>query len=82
MKQKTYFGLTIIILLLIVVFTLQNTNEVSITLLFWNVKISLALLIFSLFGLGVITAFIFILRPRINTHKSKSKRTEHFTDDL
>ena len=59
MKQKTYLVLTIIILILIVVFTLQNTKEVSITLLFWNIKTSLPLLIFSLFGLGAITAFIF-----------------------
>ena len=67
MKQATYLILTIITLVFIVVFTLQNTSEVSITLLFWNIKTSLALLIFSLFSFGVIIA-IFILTPIIIAH--------------
>ncbi len=64
MKQTTYLGLTIITLIFIVVFTLQNTAEVSINLLIWNIKTSLALLIFSLFSLGVLIA-IFVLTPII-----------------
>ncbi len=64
MKQTTNLGLTIITLIFVVIFTLQNTSEVSITLLFWNIKTSLALLIFSLFSIGVIIA-IFVLTPII-----------------
>ena len=73
MKQTTYLGLSIITLIFIVVFTLQNTSEVSITLLFWNIKTSLALLIFSLFSFGVLVA-IFILTPIIMALKSKLKK--------
>lgn len=73
MKQITYLGLSVIILILIVVFTLQNTKEVNIALLFWDIKISLALLIFSLLSLGVIVA-IFILTPTIIVLKSTLKK--------
>ncbi len=75
MKQTTYLILTIITLIFIVVFTIQNTSEVSITLLFWNIKTSLALLIFSLFSFGVIVA-IFILTPIIIALKSTLKKDE------
>jgi len=75
MKQTTYLVITIITLIFIVVFTLQNTEEVSITLLFWNIKTSMALLIFSLFSFGIIIA-IFVLKPIIIALKSKLKKTK------
>ena len=81
MKQTTYLLLTIITLIFIVVFTLQNTNEVSITLLFWNIKASLALLIFSLFSFGVIIS-IFILTPIIIALKSKLKKDKKIISEL
>ncbi len=81
MKQATYLILTIITLVFIVVFTLQNTSEVSITLLFWNIKTSLALLIFSLFSFGVIIA-IFILTPIIIALKSTLKKDEKIISEL
>lgn len=46
---------------------------ISITLLFWNIKTSLALLIFSLFSFGVIIA-IFVLTPIIIVLKSTLKK--------
>ncbi|GGX11154.1 lipopolysaccharide assembly protein LapA domain-containing protein [Aquimarina muelleri] len=81
MKQTTYIILTIITLIFIVVFTLQNTGEVSIALLFWDIKTSLALLIFSLFSLGVIIA-IFILTPIIITLKSTLRKDEKIISEL
>lgn len=81
MKQSTYLALTIITLIFIVIFTLQNTGEVSITLLFWNIKTSLALLIFSLISFGVIIA-IFILTPIIITLKSTLKKDEKIISKL
>ena len=81
MKQTTYLLLTIITLIFIVVFTLQNTNEVSITLLFWDIKASLALLIFSLFSFGVIIS-IFILTPIIIALKSKLKKDKKIISEL
>ena len=81
MKQATYLGLSILTLIFIVVFTLQNTSEVNVTLLFWNVKTSLALFIFSLFSFGVIVA-IFILTPIIIALKSKLKKDEKIISEL
>ncbi|TLP72862.1 lipopolysaccharide assembly protein LapA domain-containing protein [Maribacter sp. ACAM166] len=81
MKQTTYIILTIITLIFIVVFTLQNTSEVSIAILFWNTKTSLALLIFSLFSLGMIIA-IFILTPIIIALKSTLKKDKKIISEL
>ncbi|MGB5357338.1 MAG: LapA family protein [Eudoraea sp.] len=81
MKQTTYLGLTIITLIFIVVFTLQNTAEVSINLLIWNIKTSLALLIFSLFSLGVLIA-IFVLTPIIIALKSTLKKDQKIISEL
>jgi uncharacterized integral membrane protein len=75
MKQVTYLILTIIALVFIVVLTLQNTSEVNIALLFWNIKTSLALFIFSLFSFGILIA-IFILVPIIIALKSTLKKHE------
>ncbi|MGB5481147.1 MAG: LapA family protein [Eudoraea sp.] len=81
MKQTTNLGLTIITLIFVVIFTLQNTSEVSITLLFWNIKTSLALLIFSLFSIGVIIA-IFVLTPIIIALKSTLKKDKKLISEL
>ena len=81
MKQTTNLGLTIIALIFVVIFTLQNTTEVSITLLFWNIKTSLALLIFSLFSFGVIIA-IFVLTPIIIVLKSTLKKDKKIISEL
>jgi uncharacterized integral membrane protein len=81
MKKLTYLILTILILILIVIFTLQNTNEININLFFWDIKTSLALLIFSLFALGVIVALVF-LTPIIIAHKSTLKKDEKIIFEL
>jgi len=81
MKQTTNLGLTIIALIFVVIFTLQNTTEVSITLLFWNIKTSLALLIFSLFSFGIIIA-IFVLTPIIIALKSTLKKDKKIISEL
>jgi uncharacterized integral membrane protein len=75
MKHSTYLIVTITTLILILIFTLQNTNEVSITLLFWNIKTSFALLLFSLFSIGVLIT-VFILTPIIITLKSTLKKAK------
>ena len=81
MKKTTYIILTIIILIGIVVFTLQNTSEVSISLLFWDIKTSLALLIFSLFTLGILLT-IFTLAPTIIALRSTLKKDEKIISEL
>ncbi len=81
MKKLIYLILTIIILILIVIFTLQNTNEININLFFWDIKTSLALLIFSLFALGIIVTLVF-LTPTIISLKSTLKKDEKIISEL
>jgi len=54
MKQniKMYAGLGLLIL--VVLFTLQNTETVPISFLFWEFHISRALMIFMVFVVGVL----------------------------
>jgi uncharacterized integral membrane protein len=47
-----------ILLLLIVVFTLQNAAVVSIAFLFWKLEISRVLIIFFVLGIGFIIGWI------------------------
>jgi|AntDeeMinimDraft_5_1070356.scaffolds.fasta_scaffold75464_2 uncharacterized integral membrane protein len=81
MKKTIYLILTIITLIFIVVFTLQNNSAININLLFWSFKTSLALLIFSLFGLGIVTA-IFVLTPTIIALKSAQQKDKGIISKL
>jgi uncharacterized integral membrane protein len=47
-----------ILLLLVVVFTLQNAAVVSIAFLFWKLEISRVLIIFFVLGIGFIIGWI------------------------
>jgi len=49
---KTYAGLGLLVL--VVLFTLQNTETVPISFLFWEFRISRALMIFMVFVIGVL----------------------------
>ncbi len=49
---KVYAGLGLLIL--VVLFTLQNTETVPISFLFWEFRISRALMIFAIFVIGVL----------------------------
>ena len=49
---KVYAGLGLLIL--VVLFTLQNTETVPISFLFWEFRISRALVIFMVFVVGVL----------------------------
>ena len=50
---KVYAGLGLLIL--VVLFTLQNTETAPISFLFWEFRISRALMIFAIFAIGVLT---------------------------
>ncbi len=49
---KVYAGLGLLIL--VALFTLQNTETVPISFLFWEFRISRALMIFAIFVIGVL----------------------------
>ncbi|NIQ01988.1 MAG: DUF1049 domain-containing protein [Nitrospinaceae bacterium] len=52
---KVYASMGLVIL--VVLFTLQNTERVSISFLFWEFQISRALMIFAIFIIGILTGF-------------------------
>jgi uncharacterized integral membrane protein len=49
----------VIVLLMVIVFTLQNAEVVSVRLLFWTLTVSRALLLFVVFGLGILAGWFF-----------------------
>jgi uncharacterized integral membrane protein len=55
MKNKIISSVAL--LLIVVLFTLQNTEVINIRVLFWTLPVSKALLMFILLGLGVLTGF-------------------------
>lgn len=56
MKYKLYGALTV--LLLVVVFAIQNSAVVKVRFLFWGISSSLALLIVVLLGLGLLAGWL------------------------
>lgn len=56
MTVKMYFSLAL--LLLTVIFTVQNATVVPVNFLFWKLEISRALLIFFLLVIGIIIGWV------------------------
>jgi uncharacterized integral membrane protein len=56
MKKK--LGLAMALLLGVVIFTLQNTEMISIRFMFWQFSLSRALLLFLVLGIGVLLGFL------------------------
>jgi uncharacterized integral membrane protein len=50
--------LVIILLLLVVIFTLQNTEQVNISFLLWHITLSRALMIFLVLATGLLAGWI------------------------
>lgn len=51
--------LVILLLLLVVIFTLQNSEQVNINFLFWHVTLSRALMLFLVLAVGMLAGWIF-----------------------
>ena len=62
MKVKMILGL--ILLLLVVVFTLQNTEVVALRFLWWEFAMSRVLMFLLIFAVGMLTGFLLGSRPR------------------
>ena len=62
MRSKTHVKIRIVtglsLLLLVALFTLQNTEVVTITFLFWHFSLSRALLIFLVLVTGVVVGWV------------------------
>jgi uncharacterized integral membrane protein len=56
--MKVKFILLFALLILVVIFTLQNTAMVDINFIFWHFSISRALLIFVVLGAGILAGLL------------------------
>ncbi|MEW6519750.1 MAG: LapA family protein [Thermodesulfobacteriota bacterium] len=56
--MKKRLGLAMALLLGVVVFTLQNTEMITIRFLFWQFSLSRALMLFLVLGIGVLLGFL------------------------
>jgi putative membrane protein len=73
--MTTRLYIIIALLLVVVIFTLQNTEMVSISFLFWKFGMPRALLIFSVFVIGVLVGWFVngMTRHKIQKQKLPSK---------
>ncbi len=63
-KTLSFIGALVLILIIIII-TIQNTREVQMSLLFWQVQSSLILLIFISFLVGALTTLL-VLMPTLS----------------
>ena len=56
MHAKTYLGLTL--LLLIVIFTLQNAEVVTVNFLLWRLSVSRSLMVFIVLIAGIVVGLV------------------------
>ena len=68
--MKFRLSLSIVLLLFVVIFTLQNTEVVTIKFLIWEFALSRALMIFLLLGIGILVgSFMGGYKPKSLTNK-------------
>lgn len=60
--NKVKISALMTILLLVVVFTLQNTEQVEIKFLLWQLSLSRSLMLFLVFALGMLSGFVLGMR--------------------
>lgn len=65
--------LTVISAILLVIFAVQNSEPASMTIFFWDITMSLALLLLIVFFLG--TGFGYFFHMTVSLRKKKTART-------
>jgi uncharacterized integral membrane protein len=73
MKKPLIIILSAFILILTIVFTLQNAKEVEISYFFWNCSASLALLLFVTLSVGMLTTVIILVPVIAHLKKVRDK---------
>lgn len=69
MGVRPYVGLGL--LLLIVIFTVQNAEVVTVNLLFWKLSVSRALMIFLVLIIGIVVGVVLSGMARHRRHRSR-----------
>jgi uncharacterized integral membrane protein len=72
MKNTVALIFSILILILTVIFTLQNAQMAHIKFLSWHIEASLSLILFTTFGVGILCA-VTVLLPVIYKLKAHQK---------
>ncbi len=75
MKNTIFLILLIILLLAVVIFTLQNTTGIEINIFIWQIRSSLALVLFSTFAAGFLVGLL-ALAPRALRAAPKKDKNE------
>ncbi len=75
MKKIFYTTISIILLLFIIIFTLQNDNTITVNILSWKLEGSLAWVVFLTFLAGIVSSLLIFI-PKIISLKMKLKKAE------
>jgi len=73
MKKPLSLIISVTLLILVVVFTLQNSSVSTIKLLFWEINASLSLMLIFTFTLGILVAVIVLTPIIIRLKKTGNK---------
>lgn len=71
--MQVIFILSLVIALIMVIFTLQNAEPIDVKFLFWNVRGSLALILLLTFIAGALTSFMLSLSSAMKKNKQKQE---------
>ena len=78
MRQFKLF-ISLVILILVVVFVLQNAMQIKVSLWFWDIESSLALILFATLILGIVVGFLFSFSNKKKVNKEvKIKNIDNF----
>lgn len=85
-KVQFSFWIFIILAVLLVIFSVQNSEAIAVRVFFWNVNVSLAILLIGTFLTGLITGALYAWRKFLpdakDLEKEKEKKKENLYDPL
>ena len=78
--MQKYLIIALSLAVLLVIFALQNTESVILSLWFWEIQLSMAMLVLLTFGVGALTGVLFstptIIRSKRKAHQLKKEVDE------
>ena len=82
-KVQFSFWIFIILAVLLVIFSVQNSEAIGVRVFFWNVNVSLAILLIGTFLTGLITGALYAYRKFLpDAKEEKEKEREKKKDNL
>ncbi len=81
-KVQFSFWIFIILAVLLVIFSVQNSEAIGVRVFFWNVNVSLAILLIGTFLTGLVTGALYAYRKFLPEHKEVAKEKEKKKENL